>query len=127
MRKNKIQQSLHCADCVEKGSEPSLEIGFDNDDRLVVVCLRHEARLQEFKLKYPTQVMNECEQVVCDECVEAKVEMVKLDVGISRDGRRLIVACKEHGTLLGAFELAEPITLAPCPDCGAGAVGPHAH
>jgi hypothetical protein len=125
MRKNKIQQSLHCAECVEKDLAPSLGIGFD-DDCLVVVCKNHEARLREFKLKEPTQVMIECDDVGCDSCAKAKL-MLKLAIGVTSDGKRIVIACKEHGTMLGAFELAEPITLEPCPDCGEGAVGPHAH
>ena len=126
MRKNKIQQSLHCAECVEKGLAPSLGIGFDDDDRLIVVCCCHEARLLEFKLKDPKQVQG-CEQAICAKCEKAKVGVVKIDVGVTGDGQRLIVACTEHGTMFGAFELAEPITPEPCPDCGEGAVGTHAH
>lgn len=103
---------------------PSLGIGFDDEDRLIVVCRHHDARLLEFDLKRPKQVRDECEQVVCVECVKAKVEVVKLSVGVTKNGQRLIVACEAHDTVLGAFELAEPMTLEACPDCGEGAVGP---
>jgi hypothetical protein len=117
----KIERYMYCENCADEGLPQKLGIELENGC-LTVGCQNHDAVLQEFKLKQPVRV--ECnEPVGCTKCARK----VQLDVGFTGDGKRIVLACKDHGVEIGVFTLAKPITLPPCPYCAEDAVGSHTH
>jgi hypothetical protein len=115
--KNEIQYLLECAECDAEGRTQKLGINLENG-WLTIGCRNHDKAMQEFELKQPVMIEGD---VDCAKCAR-KTNLV---IGFTGDGKRVIATC-EHGTLIGAFELAEPVML-KCPYCAEGAVGSHTH
>lgn len=59
----------------------------------------------------------------CQDCVIEK-HLTAFEIGVTHDGRTLIVACLVHQKEVARFALKE-VAPVVCMDCGEGAHGPH--